>query len=1017
MQPHLTLDTGQGTSAPGPSATASTGSNSPSHAHRRSTPHFHVPARGFARRAVPTTPTKSVSFHTGDGSPLQTGGSSPSSFQRRRPVRRSNTADSTASSLRDPSDDEDDDDTTDSDGLSVMSTWTEDTSDADTLASSDGDGRVKSGRYRPKHMPYHVFRKVRKRGKRARGGADDEDDGGKGGEEGAQSQDGRVRDVTIYRRMPLLSGALAPFSIMLEVPGICTKWYVRINPVGENVDYRDNPPILYIGLAFSMAAAVLANIFLIFRFTKLIGPRKGTMASAICFIIHDLINTAALIAFGVIHAVNDGSTYSQAYWMTVASTTTSVLCTITLLVDFLRTKDFKNAGSGLTPKQTHLVIVVMVLLVYMSIGSLIWSILLSLPFMTALYFTVVLLLAVGFGDVLPTTVRSKIFLFFYTPIGIALFAMTVYSAGRTIMEEFDNSYRKKRKEFRQKLKARRKGIKEFRKERREAKKLLAQTTTRAAGRGSRVRRLSGTRMNGSASQPAPDGSPQTDSPTSGKDESPPASQSEWKGTNGNGVNGQPSPGNGLPTEGDKTVSLAPAASLTDGQSSQADSSSSPLTTLDSKTQDDPTAGIQALEASLAAQRANLEQSWSTYQTDLARRESSEFYSKLTVSLLLFIAFWLLGALVFHFTEGWSFFTAFYFCFVLFTTIGFGDYTPKSGGGRAFFIIWSLMGVAVLTILISVFTDSWGTLVSSRIDETKRRFKRRGRKWREGLRGKWPGKRGEKERRRREKEEKEKHEEDAEASFAVARFTSRDLPIGPSQDSTGGILNNPLRSSSPTNMDAESPAHLHLQSQHTNLLTRQTALHDLPLEVARSALALQEASGHLLNLRRPDVNAALAEHAELKGLLPRYLGGERTGPEWAAMQEEHGQHIPNAQADGEGEGEKAGAAAGAAATPLSPTAPSPNPTHGTLLARLQTLQTTSPHRPILSELLAHLSLERAARTFVTQAEEMRARAEEKEVELWELRRRVRVLEEEKETQMSMASKGEKNEVAQSQSVEV
>ncbi len=47
------------------------------------------------------------------------------------------------------------------------------------------------------------------------------------------------------------------------------------------------------------------------------------------------------------------------------------------------------SGSGLTNKQRSLVIIVMVLLVWIAAGAGIYSTLLSLPFHTALYFTVV----------------------------------------------------------------------------------------------------------------------------------------------------------------------------------------------------------------------------------------------------------------------------------------------------------------------------------------------------------------------------------------------------------------------------------------------------------------------------------------------------------------------------------------------------------------------------------------------------------------------------------------------------
>lgn len=44
-------------------------------------------------------------------------------------------------------------------------------------------------------------------------------------------------------------------------------------------------------------------------------------------------------------------------------------------------------------------------------------------------------------------------------------------------------------------------------------------------------------------------------------------------------------------------------------------------------------------------------------------------------------------------EHWSYFEALYFCFIFFSTIGYGDFSPRSSAGRAFFIAWALFGIA------------------------------------------------------------------------------------------------------------------------------------------------------------------------------------------------------------------------------------------------------------------------------------------------------------------------------------
>ncbi|SCU78726.1 LAME_0A05534g1_1 [Lachancea meyersii CBS 8951] len=76
-----------------------------------------------------------------------------------------------------------------------------------------------------------------------------------------------------------------------------------------------------------------------------------------------------------------------------------------------------------------------------------------------------------------------------------------------------------------------------------------------------------------------------------------------------------------------------------------------------------------------------------------------------VIVCIFIMFWLLGALVFYFAENWSYFNSLYFCFLCLITIGFGDFAPKSGAGRAFFVVWAICAVPLMTAIISTLGDT------------------------------------------------------------------------------------------------------------------------------------------------------------------------------------------------------------------------------------------------------------------------------------------------------------------------
>lgn len=86
---------------------------------------------------------------------------------------------------------------------------------------------------------------------------------------------------------------------------------------------------------------------------------------------------------------------------------------------------------------------------------------------------------------------------------------------------------------------------------------------------------------------------------------------------------------------------------------------------------------------------------------------------LLVSVSAFGTLWCVGAIVFWRaemrTQHMSYFQALYFCYVSLLTIGYGDLSPKSNAGKAFFVVWSLIAVPTMTILVS---DMGDTVISS-----------------------------------------------------------------------------------------------------------------------------------------------------------------------------------------------------------------------------------------------------------------------------------------------------------------
>jgi hypothetical protein len=72
----------------------------------------------------------------------------------------------------------------------------------------------------------------------------------------------------IYRHLPIISGILIPFSILLSIPSLTSRWYIRNDENNVILESRPNPFLLDLGMGFSMACGVLANISLIVRFAE-----------------------------------------------------------------------------------------------------------------------------------------------------------------------------------------------------------------------------------------------------------------------------------------------------------------------------------------------------------------------------------------------------------------------------------------------------------------------------------------------------------------------------------------------------------------------------------------------------------------------------------------------------------------------------------------------------------------------------------------------------------------------------
>jgi len=96
---------------------------------------------------------------------------------------------------------------------------------------------------------------------------------------------------------------------------------------------------------------------------------------------------------------------------------------------------------------------------------------------------------------------------------------------------------------------------------------------------------------------------------------------------------------------------------------------------------------------------------------------------LMLQTMMFIAYILLGALVFHKVEGWNYTVAVYWANVTLLTIGLGDYSPQTQVGRGLLIPFAIGGILMVGLVVgsirSLVLDRGKEKLGARITEKRR----------------------------------------------------------------------------------------------------------------------------------------------------------------------------------------------------------------------------------------------------------------------------------------------------------
>jgi potassium channel subfamily K len=233
-------------------------------------------------------------------------------------------------------------------------------------------------------------------------------------------------------QFPLVAAILAPASVLFDIPALSQHW---LNRDGFAVsDPNWNLILSAVGLGFN----VLANALLVVRFsdTSRRVAVHATRLSAICWIIKtgiELGNIGAYVAL-VRAPVTD---YQEGFWCAVVSLIVSG--TIAFILGYhceyflLNICAAYSQPAGITRRghvdssedkleQRHFMLSILSFVSLLALEALVFSTLEHWPFFDGIYFATVSAFTIGFGDLVPTRLASRVLLFPFLVASIALLA-------------------------------------------------------------------------------------------------------------------------------------------------------------------------------------------------------------------------------------------------------------------------------------------------------------------------------------------------------------------------------------------------------------------------------------------------------------------------------------------------------------------------------------------------------------------------------------------------------------------
>ncbi|KFY36538.1 hypothetical protein V495_07802 [Pseudogymnoascus sp. VKM F-4514 (FW-929)] len=480
--------------------------------------------------------------------------------------------------------------------------------------------------------------------------------------------------------IPLLAATIGPLANLLSIAGLVSKWRVKLPNNGKLPEGADDngitiqdPEWEIILNGLSLAFGFIGNFFLLCNFTRRVRYIIALPATVILWFLSSAILISIIVAMSILNPpIRPGETWSQGFWHAIIACVLYNLGFGMLLINmvgYLLGKYPQNFY--LTEYQRTLILQTMMFFIWLGGGAAVFMKVCGFSFTNALYYCDVTILTVGFGDIVPTNNVGRGIAIPYALLGIVFLGLVINSIHKFAKGISRNKIVKAHEE-----------------------RVRADTVSRSVTNDLQLRDRLGL-------PPSKHQDGKTRKPRSARSVSEESIAQYGE----------------LDISG-RVVTFTPKDGVTTGASHGNHNHRHALKSATSKMpiplngpgqvfKNGPEALVDGHQRLLYLK--DEKDRFDAMRDVQENTKRFKQYYKLSMSILAFAIVWFIGAIVFWVAEdreqGMSYFEALYFCYVSLLTIGYGDYSPKSNAGKAFFVFWSLVAVPVVTILISDMSDT------------------------------------------------------------------------------------------------------------------------------------------------------------------------------------------------------------------------------------------------------------------------------------------------------------------------